>query len=183
MRSIRRVTGNSGVTLLELLVAIGISVITLATALAVLEVVSRQQPRITQHGLRVQQARTALERMTRDLRATYAVNASSSSAVDVLTLVRPVGLGLQPRRVRFDCSGGVCGRQEGVADPDGQLGAAQTLITGVANTDIFAYQPNNVDPRYARIKFRFDVKANSTDPAGPVTLSDGVQFRNTSTSG
>lgn len=179
---LRRHKDESGLTMVELLVAMGISLITFSAVVAVLEVISRQQPRVSEHGVRVQVARNALERMTRDLRQTYSVNASSSSSLDVLTYKRTgTGQPAEQRRVIFDCSSGACSRQEGPVN--GALNAAQTLITAVTNSDIFTYQPDNVNPSVLRIKFTFDVKKDSTDPAGPVTLSDGVQLRNTSTQG
>lgn len=160
----------------------GISLVMMAAVLTVLIVVSRQQPRISAHGHRIQDARVALEQVTRDLRMTYAVNSSSSTYLDVLTYMR-VGESLtaEQRHVVYDCSGGSCSRQEGVVD--GTLSPAETIFTGVDNADIFSYEPDNVNPHYLRIKFSFDIKNDQTDPTGPATLSAGVQLRNVSNPG
>ncbi len=120
--------------------------------------------------------------MTRDLRQTYAVNNSSSNQVEVLTWLRTAeGQPAEQRRVLYHCNAGDCTRQEGAAG--GNLGAAQIIITGVTNTDIFSYQPDQVNPRFLQIKLRFDVKESPSDPASPRTLSEGVQLRNTSLQG
>ena len=177
-----RLCGEAGLSLIELLVATTMMLVTAAAAMAIVTLVIRQQPRISEHGHRVQEVRVGLERMTRDLRQTYAVNESSSSHVEVLTwLSATEGQPAVERRVLYQCNAGDCTRQEGPAG--GSLGAAVTLITGVTNTDIFSYQPDQVNPSFLRIKLSFDVKENPTDPAGPKTLSDGVQLRNTSLQG
>ena len=179
----RRVRSNqAGFSLVELLIASSILIVVLGATLSVLVVAERQQPRITKHGERVQDARNALERMTRDLRQSYSVTAESSASIDVLTYRRTSpNQPAQQWRVVYDCTGGDCLRQEGA--PTGALGAAVTLFTGVTNADIFTFQPSNVNPHFVTIKLRFGVKANSTDPASPVTLSDGVQLRNVSVPG
>lgn len=183
MRLWRRLRSEqSGITLMELMVAIAISLVTLVAALAALEVVARQQPRISNHGLRIQEARAALEQMTRDLRQTYSVNSSSSASLDVLTYLRtPGGNSSEQRRVVYDCTASSCTRQEGSVD--GALAASELIIDEVRNSDIFSYQPDNVNPRYVKVKFSFEIKRDPTDPAQPVTLSDGVQLRNTAVPG
>lgn len=171
---------QSGISVLELTVASAMSLIALAAAGVGLQAMFHQQPRISEHGQRVQEARVGLERMTRVLRQTYSVNVSSSSYVDVLTYKRVTGgQTAEQRRVVIDCSGTTCTEQEGPVD--GALGSAVTFITGVTNADIFNYEPDLVNPSFLRIKLKFDIKENQKDPAGPATLSEGVQLRNIST--
>lgn len=173
-----RALGESGTTLIELIVATGVFIVVVAAVLTVLEVMVRQQPRASQHGLRVQEGRAALERMTRELRQTYSVRSASSSSVDVLTYERQAaGQAAVQRHIFYDCSTGDCTRQEGPVNEELDP-LVQSIFTGVTNGDIFSYSPSNVDPNYVRVKLTFDVKANSTDPQGPVTVTDGVEMRN-----
>ena len=177
-----RLYGEAGLTIIELMAATTMMLVTAAAVLGILNLVTRQQPRISEHRHRVQEVRVGLERMTRDLRQTYAVNESSSNHVEVLTWLRVTdGQPAERRRVLYQCDAGDCTRQEGPAG--GSLGAAVTHITGVTNTDVFSYQPDMVNPSYLRIKLSFDVKKGPKDPAGPKTLSEGVQLRNTSLQG
>lgn len=169
---------ESGVSLIELMVGISMSLVVLAGGLVTLELATRQQPRINERGDRIQESRAVLERITRELRQTYAVNASSSSSLDVYTYK---GTGdssaAQQTRVVFDCSGGSCTRQQGDVS-GGALDSADELIEGVTNADIFTYTPDNVNPEYVQVKFTFEIKREASDPTDDVTVSDGVQLRN-----
>ncbi len=177
-----RLLDASGITMLEMLLASSLSLITLMAATSVLMLVTRQQPRVSEHGQRIQEVRVALERMTRDLRQTYLVNASSSTSIDVRTYKRSVqGQPAVQWRVVYNCYSGSCTRQEGPIEDS--LGLEQPLITGVTNTDIFSYEPDLVNPSFLRIKLSFDVKESPNDPVGPKTLSEGVQLRNSSSQG
>ena len=177
-----RMLEESGITMLEMILASAMSLLVLGAALGILMLFARQQPRVSEHGQRVQEVRLALERMTKDLRQTYEVNSSSSTSIDVRTFKRTdSGEHAVQRRVVYDCYSGSCTRQEGPIE--GTLGSQQPLITDVTNTDIFSYEPDLVNPTFLRIKLRFDVKESPNDPAGPKTLSEGVQLRNSPSQG
>ncbi len=183
LRSCRqgRLQNQSGISVVELTVASAMMLIALTAAGVGLQAMIRQQPRISEHGHRVQEVRVGLEQMTRTLRQTYAVNVSSSNSVEVLTYLKLSEGPAVQRRVLYHCYAGECTSAEGPVG--GSLGSAETIITGVTNTDIFSYQPDLVNPSFLQIKLSFDVKESPSDPASPKTLSEGVQLRNTSLQG
>ena len=110
----RLIQGQGGSTLIELLVAMPLSVLLLGIVIQALGVAGRREQDLERRTETVQQAELGLERMTREIRSASWVYFSSSSVVDIDTLVRtdPTATSVH-RHVRYDCSGSACIRYEG----------------------------------------------------------------------
>lgn len=161
-------------TLIEILLAASLTIMMMSAAMSMLEIGAKSEPKITERANRISEGRTAIERMTRELRSTYQVRTTGATTLDFLTSKRSTACPdtFCDRHLRYECDAGQCTRQEG--STTAELSGGVKVIDGLTNIDIFSYEPNNLDPEYVRIRFVFAVK-NQSDP---VTLEDGVNLRN-----
>lgn len=179
-RPLRREEG--GFTLIELLVATSFGLVVIGAAFTMFATAIHSQPRDTTKIAAMQQARTTLDRITRELRQGLEVVPSAptptASQLAIVTYVKQATCGgvaasaSIPCRVTYTCSGTTCTRV--VAQPNGSApGTAVTVASGLSSTNIFTYSPP-VDPSYVGISFAF------TGSGQPFTLGDGVTLRNPS---
>jgi type II secretory pathway pseudopilin PulG len=176
--------GASGHTLVELLVAASIFLLLLGAGLAVLPMVLRSEPRISERAAHIQQARALIERLTRELRQGSGVESATSTGLQFLTYVRRTECGSstvdEPAiqcRVTYSCQGGACTRTE--RNPDGTGSAAPVQLVGGLQSASFTYLPSPVAPEYVTVRLAFP--AEGGDDA--VTLEDGANLRNAALSG
>jgi prepilin-type N-terminal cleavage/methylation domain-containing protein len=168
-----------GFTLPELLVATLIALIVTSAGLYVLEGAVRSQPRISQRAAKVQQGRTLVERITRELRQGESVTNASASGFKVLTYIDQVTCGGQPStsanfcQVTYACTSTACTRT--LRNPNGTGTAApQTVASGITGPNVFTYQPSSVNPSYLGVKLVYPASGGED----AVTLDDGVALRN-----
>jgi hypothetical protein len=184
MESVRRrlcarLREEAGFSIPELLVAAVIGVMVAGAGMLVLQIAARAQPQVADRAAQVQQGRTFIERITRELRQGEAVLSASSSGLTILTYVDQLTCGGQPSpsanfcRITYSCSSSACNRT--VRSPDGTGSSpSSTALAGISGPNVFTYQPTMTSPTYIGLKLVYP--AEGGDDA--VTLDDGVALRN-----
>lgn len=177
------VGGEAGFTLIELLVAITIALVVTAAAATVLILAVRDQPRIADRSAQIQQGRTMVERISRELRQGDGIEDASSSGLRVHTYVSDAECGgsssaMVPCWITYSCASTSCTRT-----PDGSA-VQETVVSSVSDPEVFCYvpwdgsaaceAPSAVDPSYVAIRLEFPRE----DGAEAVTVADGVVLRN-----
>lgn len=187
MRQARRAVAalrrdQRGLTLVELMVAASLGLVVVGGALAMFMGGVRSEPRTASKVAAIQQARTTLDRITRELRQGLEVPMTSptpsTSELAVVTYVKAATCGGAPAstsipcRVTYKCSAGSCTRQ--VAQPNGAgAGPAVEVVNGLTDPTVFEYIPElPAQPTYVSIAFALAADGS------PVTLEDGVALRN-----
>ena len=162
-----------GMTLVELVIAMPISLLVIMAALTVVGTTQRSEQSTRERTEALRQQQGGLERMTRELRHATVFRFLTSQSVEFDTFVRSSGTTVV-RRVRYDCSSSVrCVRREGPAG--GPVGTrATTLIEGLENPDVFEPEPNFVSPTYVGV----DAQVRVAPDRSLITLRDGVDLRN-----
>lgn len=175
---------EGGFTLAEMLVAIMITLIAFSSAMLVLQVAQRAQPRISDRSDSIQEGRVWIERLTRELRqGATMVGTPTASSISFLTYVQHSACGSSTAgtsiqcRVSYVCTAGTCTRSE--RNPDGTgTGGGDQIVTGLLSSNVFSYSPTAAGAEYVGVTLRFP----STDEAGEtedaITLQDGVSLRN-----
>jgi hypothetical protein len=126
--------------------------------------VQRSEVYVRGRSAAIDDMRSALNRMTKDLRQTYAINGvPTSTHLDVQTYIKGV-----EARVVFDMSGGTLKRSV-------NGGGAVTIQDGLTNASIFTYSPDASAPDVVMITFAV-VPSNRPDTT--LTLNAEVTFRN-----
>ncbi|MEX2253574.1 MAG: hypothetical protein WD649_05425 [Thermoleophilaceae bacterium] len=168
LRRIRR--EEAGVTLIELMVVSAVGVLLFGVGLALYSVATRNEAKTGARSENLQQAQTAMERMTRELRQGSAIVSSSPTEITFETYVRGVG----NQRVRFSCSGSACSR---AVAPSGtnSFGSPVTLVSSV--------DPNVFTVAGGQVKLRLRLTRTSQPNVGAgrevsAELNDGVTLRN-----
>lgn len=170
-----------GLTLVELMIAAALGLVVIGGALTMFVSTIRSQPRDTSKVAAIQQARTTVDRITRELRqGLEIVPTPSSTQLGIVTYVKAATCGGAaastsiPCRVTYSCSGTTCTRV--VAQPNGSApGPAVKVASGLAGASVFSYEPSAADPSYVGVSFAF-----SSSGGQPFTLRDGVTLRNPS---
>lgn len=172
--------GDHGYTLVELMVAILMLTTVLAAAVPLLVSSVNNEPRLRDRADKIQQARTLLEQLGRDLRSGYGIDSSGASALSFRTYLHQSTCNGSPSatapavqcQVTYSCASGICTRQ--VANVGGSApGPVRRLASGLSSNSVFSYVGS--PPRFVEARIVFPAKKG--DDA--VTLSDGFTFRNT----
>lgn len=170
---------EAGWTLVEMLVATAAALVLIGVATTVFTAAIQSQPRATSRGNDIQQARTAMERMTRELRQGFGVPTATSSTLSILTYVKSATCGGAPSnaamacRVTYTCGTTSCSRQEFNTNGTGG-GPVRTVVSGITGPNVFSYSPSAAAPTYVGVTLPY--RASSTEDA--ITLQDGVALRN-----
>jgi Tfp pilus assembly protein PilW len=167
-----------GITLIELLIAASVGLIVVSGALTMFIGAVRSEPRTAAKVAAIQQARSTVDRITRELRQGLETPTHSPTQLAIVTYVKVATCGGAPAstsipcRVTYTCGSGKCTRV--VAQPNGSTpGPAVLVASGLTSSSVFTYSPTT-DPTYVGVSFSF-----SSD-GQPITLSDGVALRNPS---
>jgi prepilin-type N-terminal cleavage/methylation domain-containing protein len=180
---LRRTAGwlarDEGFTLTELLVAMTIGTVVLGGGVMMFTAALQSQPKASARAANVQQARTASERIVRELRQGSTAPTATSSQLSILTYVHSATCGGAwsstsiPCRVTYTCTAGTCTRVE--AQPNGTApGPASQVVSGLSNGIVFSYSPSSSAPSWVGITLQFP--AEGGDDA--ITLEDGAALRN-----
>ncbi|HET8956511.1 MAG TPA: hypothetical protein VFN18_12710 [Solirubrobacterales bacterium] len=174
---------ETGLTLIELLVAASIGIVVLGATSTMLISVVRTQPKISDRAQVASTGRWVLERMTREIR--NGVNVRSGSSVSKLIFtaqVRHSSCGssteLPPAnpslecKVTYSCSSTACTRSETTPGAVGS-GTPVTVFTGINSEKVFSYSPEVSDAEFVGVTLRFP----NPDGGGNFTISDGATLR------
>lgn len=168
-----------GFTLIELLIAAAVGLVVVGGALTMFMGAIRSEPRTASKVAAIQQARTTMDRITRELRQGLEMPAPpSETELEIVTYVKAATCGGAaastsiPCLVTYTCEADACTRV--VAQPDGSApGPAVEVVSGLTSTDVFTSSPVE-DPTYVGVTLALSAGDN------PVILSDGVALRNPS---
>lgn len=189
------VRGESGMTLIEMLVASLMSVIIVGASCSMLISAIRDQPALSKKAQNVTTARYQLERMVREIRNGVQVESASPSAVTLVARVRRVACGGSVQTnpsadpvqcgITYSCSGTVCTRTERNA-AGVPVGTPTIAASGIGSTEVFCFAPSSEadpsqcgaaeDPESATY---IGINLEVPNPEGPglLTISDGATLR------
>lgn len=187
MRLSRRLEGadrEAGLTLVELLVAAAMSVIVVGAASAMLISAVKGQPKLSKKAQSISTARYVLERMTREIRNGIQVfPGASASQVEFETRVRRTacgggvesaeGVAAIPCRVTYSCTTTACTRTETEPEEPGSAGTPTVLVSGLAGSQVFNYEPSLEAPSFVGITLRIE----NPEGNGELTVTDGAGLR------
>ena len=156
-----------GFTLPELLMATVLGLLVIGAAVTAFTSAIQSQPRINSQAAAIQQARTTMERITRELRQGSSVPSASASQLSIVTYVHSATCGGAASnssiscRVTYSCSAGACTRTE--AQPDGTSpGPAVQVVSGLSSTNVFSYTPpTSTAPAYVGVTLAFPAKGGT----------------------
>lgn len=164
----RKPHAQAGFTLVELLISMSLMLLLLTASLSALTTIERGQRKSADRADALADARSGLERMTRELRQSFSVaSTSTATTLAASTFVHLDGAATATRQnVTYACGAGRCTRRVGTG--------LTTIIPNVANADVFAYAPPPPGaPTYVAIKVVLALRGGKA-----ATLTDGVQLRN-----
>lgn len=183
-KAIARLRGEGGYTLPEVLMATVLALLVMGVGVTVFTAAIRSQPGLTTRENAISQARTSMERLTRELRQGATVYTGTPSQLSFITFVNSATCGgtfsstARQCRVTYSCTTMSCTRVE--ANTDGSSpGAAKTIATGLSNPNVFSYSPDSSRPTYIGATFVF--AGRNGDDA--ITVSDGAAVRNSAPPG
>jgi prepilin-type N-terminal cleavage/methylation domain-containing protein len=163
-RAHRTEADESGFTLVELLIVMVLLAIVMAVISNTLWTVQRSEAYTRGRTIALDDMRSALNRMTKDLRQAAAVNSTpTASHLDIDTYVKGV-----LTHVVYDVSDGVLTRSAGA-------GSAKLVQDELITDDIFTYTPDASAPNMVAIVF---VVKPSNLPNTTLTLNAEVELRN-----
>jgi prepilin-type N-terminal cleavage/methylation domain-containing protein len=180
---IRAAAGEgAGFTLPELLIATVLSLVVIGGAVMAFSASMNDQPKLNSQAAGIQQARTTMEQLTRELRQGSTVPSASASQLSIVTYVNSTTCGGAHAsssiqcRVTYSCSSGACTRTE--AKPDGTSpGPAVQVVSGLSSNNVFTYTPpTSTAPAYVSVNLAFPPQSSNQG----ITLSDGAALRNPS---
>ncbi len=179
---LRRLRGEAGVTLIELLVASAMGVVVMGAVASLVISAVRDQPQISQQAQNITTARWVLERLTHEIRNGVTVNKANSNEVSFQAYVRHSTCGgstalpsTSPAikcQVTFTCTTTACSRTESA--PGIFSGTPQPIFSGIDSNQVFTYAPNPTEATYVKATLRLPNPSGT----GELTVSDGASLRN-----
>lgn len=168
-----------GITLVELLVGMTLTLVMMSLALDLLGTGTRTQDRAVARADTVAQVQEGVSRLMRDLHQVASFNFLSDQVVDVDIRQSPTSSTLV--RVRYDCSqGAACRRYEAAPGqslpPVGQPMPVPgvVLAEGIVDPKVFTANPDAVNPRWVGIRLVLKVRGATQ----PVVVTDGTSMPN-----
>jgi len=186
---------ESGLTLIEMLVAALMSVIIVGAACAMLISAVKDQPGLSRKAQNVTTARYQLERVVREIRGAVKVETATPTEVELLTRTQRTTCGAATKaspsvqriecRVTYRCSGTTCTRSE-ATEGRVSVGASTIVLTGIESPSVFCFVPSTESdpskcgsPRSGGPPTYVGVNLLVKNPEGPgiLTISDGATLR------
>jgi Tfp pilus assembly protein PilW len=174
-----RVAASDGFTLIELLLSASLSLLVLGVGVGLMTTAMRSEPKVAEKAGEIQEARVAMERMTREIRQGDSVVTASSTQFSLITQVNSATCGgansseARLCRVTYTCAGEVCTRVE--ANPDGTGPSTPVIVVnGLSTSSVFTYTPSAAAPTYIGVSLLFPSESGDDS----ITLADGVTMRN-----
>jgi Tfp pilus assembly protein PilW len=174
-RLVHRCRADAGFTLTELLLATVLAMVVLGAGVTMFTASIRNQPKATTQASAIQEVRTVMERMIRELRQGSSVVSASPSQLAMITYAATATCGDgTPCRVTYTCSGGTCTRTE--ANPDGTGASAPVqVISGLSGGEVFTYvPPTETVPASVGVRLALPAQGGSN----AITLNDAATLRN-----
>jgi hypothetical protein len=184
----RRLSDQTGVGLIELLLSMSLFVVVMVAAASVMDVGQRLGPRDTERANAIREQQVSLERMVNELRQAYQVLGTSPRSMEVLVRVSRAGSHVN-LHVAYYCNDeapGKCIRKETtIGQPlpaTGSVVIDRVLNTTGASQPVFQFPDDSsggITPPYVTV--RVEVPAKGTRPDGfrhTLTLEDGFHARN-----
>jgi prepilin-type N-terminal cleavage/methylation domain-containing protein len=157
--------GERGFSLIELVIVMGLLSLVLVATLGTLTSIQRSETYTRGRTAAMDNMRTSLNRISRDLRQATAVNGTpTASRIDVDTYVNGT-----PRQVVYDVTGGTITRE---VDGGGPVVMHQELTEDT----IFSYTPPDAE-QPDTVKIELKVKPSNL-PDTTLTLNSEVELRN-----
>jgi Flp pilus assembly pilin Flp len=187
---------ESGLTLIEMLVAAMMSVIIVGAGCAMLISAVKSQPGLSRKAQNVTTARYQLERVVREVRKAVKVEKATPTEVVLLTRTQRTSCGSTTKaspevqrpqcRVTYRCSGTSCTRAE-ATEGGTQVGAAVLALSGLESANVFCFVPSTEadpskcgpprtgegPPTYVGV----NLKVPNPEGPGLLTISDGATLR------
>ena len=140
----RALRGQAGYSLVELLVASMMALMLIAVGSTVMIAVNRSQPGQSDRGTKILNARTTMERLTRELRQGATIYTATANQLSFLTYVHSTCTGASSSvttqcKVTYTCTAGSCTRTVGVPPPSTTSGPARTVVSGLSSSNVFGY--------------------------------------------
>lgn len=142
---------ESGMTLIEMLVATMMSVIIVGAACAMLISAVREQPALSRKAQNVTTARYQLERVVRDIRNGVQLETMAPTELTMVARVRRVACGgavqTNPNaepvecKITYRCSGKSCSRYEATLG-GAVVGTPTVALSGIGSTNVFCFVPS-----------------------------------------
>lgn len=179
-----RLSDESGLTLIELLVASAMSVIIVGAACMMLISAVHDQPKLSKKAQEISTARYVLERMTREIRNGIQVYpGATGSKVEFETQVRHTVCGGAVQssesaaaihcRVTYSCTTTTCIRAETAPEVPGANGTPVVIVRGLDSDKVFNYEPSLEEPSYVGITLHIE----NPEGEGELTVTDGAGLR------
>ena len=181
MGTLRDLRDERGLTLVELLVVIMLSLVILFAATNVLIASVTGEKRARDRAGQIQDARVMVERVSRELRKGYGVEVAEPARLTLLTYVLRASCGGSPAtesiacRVAYECEAGACTRAETDPGGPGTGGTPVETVRGLSSDSVFSYDPSATDPNYVSVRLELPAELEGEDA---ITLEDGVALRN-----
>jgi Tfp pilus assembly protein PilW len=200
MKAVRRrlpaPTDESGVTLIEMLVAALMSVIVVGAACAMLISAVRDQPALSRKAQNVTTARYQLERVVRELRNSEVLETTKPAEVKLVARVQRTTCGGSAQtdpaaepikcKVTYSCSGKTCTRSEATLAGT-PVGTSVVALSGIGSTNVFCFVPSaesdptqcgaaptgGSTPTYVGVS----LEVPNPEGSGLLTISDGATLR------
>jgi type II secretory pathway pseudopilin PulG len=177
---VRTAASADGFTLVELLMAVTLTLVIIGGTVGILLAGVRSEPRIAERTADIEAARVAMEQLTREIRQGATVTTATGNQFALVTNVDSATCGgaqttvVRACRVTYSCAAGRCTRAE--ANPDGSGTASPRVVVEgiVPSSVVFSYSPSAANPAYIGVTLEFP--AASGDDS--ITLTDGVAMRN-----
>jgi Tfp pilus assembly protein PilW len=187
---------ESGLTLIEMLVAALMSVIIVGAACAMLISAVKNQPGLSRKAQNVTTARYQLERVVREIRKAVKVETATPTEVRLLTRTQKTACGgttkaspnvQRPQcRVTYRCSAATCTRTE-ATEGGLPVGTPSVALTGLQSASVFCFVPSTEadpskcgsprtgegPPTYVGV----DLRVKNPEGPGLLTISDGATLR------
>jgi type II secretory pathway pseudopilin PulG len=179
----RRLSGEGGFTLVELMVSSLMGVVVMGAVASLMIGTVRQQPKISKESQNISSARWMLERLTHELRNGIAVKEGTASKISFEGYVRHSACGgstvLGPSspaikcRITYECTTTTCSRKE--TSPATTTGLARPIFSGLTSSQIFTYVPSVANATYVKATLTL---TDPTDAGSPLVISSGTSLRN-----
>jgi Tfp pilus assembly protein PilW len=187
---------ESGLTLIEMLVAALMSVIIVGAACAMLISAVKGQPGLSRKAQNVTTARYQLERVVREIRDAVKVEKATTSELELLTRTQKTACGGSTKaspnvqrpqcRVTYRCSGTTCTRSE-ATEAGVKVGTTTVALSGIQSAEVFCFVPSTETdpskcgsprtgegpPTYVGV----GLQVKNPEGPGTLTISDGATLR------
>jgi hypothetical protein len=137
------------------------------------------QSALQSRAFNVQQGRTTVDRMVREIHQGSTVTTATPSQLTFITYVDSATCGGAPAstaiqcQVSYTCTAGSCTRVERNTNGTGG-GNARQVATGLSSSSVFSYSPSPSAPTYVGVTLSFTAQPGQN----AVTLADGAALGN-----